>query len=143
MPDIESFDTAEDYYATLGHECTHWTRHKTRLDRAFGRERFGDEGYAQEELVAELGAAFLCADLGLHSRTGRPCGLYRFRLKVLKNDKRAIFTAAAHAQRAADFRTASSRFSQRPDVCEPLPVGFAGQSVHRIPPLLFHVCPQA
>lgn len=44
---------------------THWTRHPTRLDREFGRKRWGDDGYAREELVAELGAAFLCADLGL------------------------------------------------------------------------------
>ena len=56
---------AQAYYATLGHEITHWTRHPDRLDRSFGRKRWGDEGYAQEELVAELGAAFLAADLGL------------------------------------------------------------------------------
>ena len=104
MPDLETFDTAEDYYATLGHECTHWTRHKSRLDRSFGRERYGDEGYAQEELVAELGAAFLCADLGLTLKDREDHAAYISSwLKVLKNDKRAIFTAAAHAQRAADF----------------------------------------
>ena len=45
--------------------CTHWTRHERRLDRDFGRKQWGDDGYAREELVAELGAAFLCADLGL------------------------------------------------------------------------------
>ena len=61
MPPFEAFRDAESYYATLAHECTHWTRHPTRLDRDFGRKRFGDEGYAMEELVAELGAAFLCA----------------------------------------------------------------------------------
>ena len=104
MPDLETFDTAEDYYATLGHECTHWTRHKSRLDRSFGHERFGDEGYSQEELVAELGAAFLCADLGLTLKDREDHAAYISSwLKVLKNDKRAIFTAAAHAQRAADF----------------------------------------
>ena len=47
------------------HETTHWTRHPSRLDRDFGRKRFGDEGYAMEELVAELGSAFLSADLDL------------------------------------------------------------------------------
>ena len=65
MPPFESFRDAESYYATLAHEGTHWTRHPSRLDRDFGRKRFGDEGYAVEELVAELGSAFLCADLGL------------------------------------------------------------------------------
>jgi antirestriction protein ArdC len=65
MPPFETFRDAESHYATLAHELTHWTRHPSRLDRDFGRKRFGDEGYAREELVAELGAAFLCADLGL------------------------------------------------------------------------------
>ena len=65
MPPIESFDKAESFYSTLGHECCHWTRHQSRLDRDFGRKAWGDEGYAREELVAELGSAFLCADLEL------------------------------------------------------------------------------
>ena len=65
MPPIEAFRDAESYYATLTHECTHWTRHPSRLDRDFGRKAWGDEGYAREELVAELGSAFLCADLEL------------------------------------------------------------------------------
>jgi len=65
MPPFESFRDAESYYATLAHEVTHWTRHPSRLDRDFGRKRYGDEGYAREELVAELGSAFLSADLGL------------------------------------------------------------------------------
>ena len=65
MPPFEFFKDAESYYSTLSHECTHWTRHPTRLDRSLGRKKWGDEGYAMEELVAELGSAFLCADLGL------------------------------------------------------------------------------
>jgi antirestriction protein ArdC len=65
MPPFEAFRDAESYYATLAHETTHWTRHPSRLDRDFGRKRFGDEGYAMEELVAELGSAFLSADLDL------------------------------------------------------------------------------
>ena len=65
MPCIDFFRDAESYYATLAHEMTHWTRHPSRLDRDFGRKRFGDEGYAMEELVAELGSAFLSADLEL------------------------------------------------------------------------------
>src|SRR5690606_21102600 len=65
MPPFECFRSPESYYATLAHELTHWTKHKTRLDREFGRKKWGDEAYAREELVAELGAAFLCADLAL------------------------------------------------------------------------------
>ncbi|AUQ99925.1 ArdC family protein [Phaeobacter inhibens] len=104
MPYFESFRSPEAYYATLAHELTHWTKHKSRLDREFGRKKWGDEGYAREELVAELGAAFLCADLALTPEPGTDHAAYiQSWLKVLKDDKRAIFSAAAHAQRAADF----------------------------------------
>lgn len=65
MPPFESFRDAESFYATLAHETCHWTRHPWRLNRDFGRKRFGDEGYAVEELVAELGSAFLSSDLDL------------------------------------------------------------------------------
>ncbi len=104
MPPFETFQDAESFYATLAHETTHWTRHEIRLNREFGRKRWGDEGYAAEELVAELGSAFLSADLGL---TAEPRGDHASYvadwLKVLKNDKRAIFTASAHAERACEF----------------------------------------
>lgn len=104
MPPFEAFRDAESYYATLAHECAHWTRHPSRLDRDFGRKKWGDEGYAMEELVAELGAAFLAADLDLTPEVREDHAAYIGSwLKVLKNDKRAVFTAAAHAQRAADF----------------------------------------
>ncbi|MCP3381227.1 zincin-like metallopeptidase domain-containing protein [Bradyrhizobium sp. CCGUVB4N] len=104
MPCIEFFEDVVSYYATLAHECTHWTRHEKRLNRDFGRKRFGDEGYAIEELVAELGAAFLCADLGLTPEVREDHASYIASwIKALKNDKRAIFTASSHAQRAADF----------------------------------------
>jgi antirestriction protein ArdC len=104
MPHFETFRDAESYYATLAHEVTHWTRHPDRLARDFGRKRWGDEGYAMEELVAELGAAFLCADLEITPETRADHAAYIASwLKVLKNDKRAIFSAAAHAQRAADY----------------------------------------
>lgn len=104
MPPFESFRDAESYYATLAHECTHWTRHTSRLEREFGRKRWGDEGYAMEELVAELGSAFLSADLDLTPEPRADHAAYIGSwLNVLKNDKRAIFTAASHAQRAADF----------------------------------------
>ena len=104
MPVFECFCSPEAYYATLAHELTHWTKHPTRLDRDLGRKKWGDEGYAREELVAELGAAFLCADLNLTPEAGADHAAYiQSWLKVLKEDKQAIFSAAAHAQRAADF----------------------------------------
>jgi len=106
MPPFVAFRDAEAYYATLAHELCHWTKHPKRLDRDFGRKRFGDEGYAMEELVAELGAAFLCADLALTPEPRAEHAAYIASwLKALKEDKRAIFAAAAHAQRAADFLT--------------------------------------
>jgi antirestriction protein ArdC len=104
MPPFVSFADPEAFYATLAHEITHWTRHPKRLSRDFGRRRFGDEGYAMEELVAELGAAFVCADLVLTLAPREEHAAYIGSwLKVLKDDKRAIFAAAAHAQRAADY----------------------------------------
>ena len=104
MPPFEAFRDAESYYATLAHEMTHWTKHPSRLDREFGRKRFGDEGYAMEELVAELGSAFVAADLDLTPAVREDHASYIASwLKVLGSDKRAIFTAASHAQRAADF----------------------------------------
>lgn len=104
MPPFETFRDAESYYATLAHETCHWTKHPSRLDREFGRKRWGDEGYAAEELVAELGSAFLSADLGLTPEPREDHAAYIASwLKVLQNDKRAIFTAAAHAERAAAF----------------------------------------
>jgi antirestriction protein ArdC len=104
MPCIDFFRDAESYYAVRAHETCHWTRHPSRLDREFGRKRFGDEGYAMEELVAELGSAFLSADLELTPEVREDHASYIASwIKVLKNDKRAIFTAASHAQRAVDF----------------------------------------
>ena len=104
MPELATFRDGESYYATLAHEMTHWTRHNSRLDRDLGRKRFADAGYAMEELVAEIGAAFLCADLGVTPETRPDHAAYVASwLKVLKDDKRAIFTAASHAQKAADY----------------------------------------
>src|ERR1700738_5677890 len=104
MPPFESFQDADSYYATLAHEYTHWTGNKTRLDRDFGGHRFGSEGYAVEELVAELGAAFLCSDLelALEAREDDASHVATW-LKVLAADNRAVFAAAAHAQRAVEF----------------------------------------
>lgn len=104
MPPFVSFKDAESYCSTLAHELTHWTKHAKRLDRDFGRQKFGDAGYAREELVAEIGAAFLCCDLGITPEPRADHASYVDHwLAVLKEDKRAIFQAAAHAQKAADF----------------------------------------
>jgi len=104
MPVIEAFRDAESFYATLAHESAHWTKHSSRLDRDFGRKQWGDEGYAREELVAELASAFLCADLGITPQVRDDHASYIANwLTVLKNDKRAIFSAAAHAQKAVDY----------------------------------------
>jgi len=92
MPSFEAFADRAAYYATLAHEVTHWTRHPSRLDRSFGRKKWGDEGYSQEELVAEMGAAFLCADLGLAPEPRDEHAAYIASwLKALKDDKRFIF----------------------------------------------------
>jgi antirestriction protein ArdC len=104
IPRIESFKGAESFYSTLAHESTHWTMHPSRLDRTFGSKRWGDEGYAVEELVADCGAAFLCADLNLTCEPREDHAPYLAHwLKVLKADRHAIFSAASHAQRACDF----------------------------------------
>src|SRR5712671_1579904 len=104
MPPFEAFRDAESYYSTLAHELTHWTKHPQRLDRDFGRKSWGDEEYSREELVAELGSAFLCADLELEQEAREENAAYIATwLEVLKNDNRAIFAAAAKAQRAADY----------------------------------------
>ena len=104
MPPLACFRDAESYYATLAHEATHWTMPPARLARDFGRKRWGDDGYAMEELVAELGAAFLWADLALTPELRPDHAAYLANwLTVLKRDNRAIFAAAAHAQRAVEF----------------------------------------
>ncbi len=103
MPPFAAFTDPVSFYATLAHEATHWTGHKSRCDRDL-RGRFGSESYAAEELVAELGAAFLCADLALASEPRPDHAAYVASwLKVLKADSRAIFTAAAKAQQATDW----------------------------------------
>lgn len=101
--DTEQGSRSENFYAVLLHELTHWTGHPTRCDRDL-KNRFGSEAYAMEELVAELGAAFLCARLGISPAPREDHARYLANwLAVLKDDKKAIFTAAAKAQIAADF----------------------------------------
>lgn len=103
MPCFEQFEAPEAYYSTLLHELTHATGHESRCNRQFGT-RFGDNAYAAEELVAELGAAFLCADLGV-SNEPRPdhASYLASWLRVLKSDNRAIFTAASAAEKASNW----------------------------------------
>ena len=104
LAELQAFRDSESYYATATHEITHWTRHPSRLDRSFDQKRFGDSGYAMEELVAEIGAAYICADLEITPEPREDHAAYIASwLKALKNDKKAVFTAASHAQRAADY----------------------------------------
>ncbi len=104
LPPFAAFKDPEGFYATALHELTHWTRHETRMARDFGRKRWGDEGYAIEELVAEIGSAFLCADTGVTPEPRPDHAAYIASwLTVLRRDNRSIFTAASHAQRAADY----------------------------------------
>lgn len=109
MPAIERFlgsptsTPTESYYSTLLHELTHWTGASHRLDRAFGK-RFADDAYAMEELVAELGAAFLCADFSISNEPRPDHAAYLSGwLSILDADKRAIFGAARLASEAATY----------------------------------------
>ena len=103
MPEFFAFTDPVSYYSVLSHESTHWSGAAGRLNRQLAN-RFGDEAYALEELIAELSAAFLCSSLYL-SNTPRAdhAGYVASWLKVLKDDKRAIFTAASKAQQAVDW----------------------------------------
>jgi len=102
MPEIGTFLSSENYYATAFHELTHWTSEKNRCDRDLSKGRFGNSEYAFEELVAELGAAFLCSQHGIKGDL-RHAGYIENWLKVLKNDNKAIFKASALAQAATDY----------------------------------------
>lgn len=104
MPSIERFKDSDSFYAVLLHELTHYTMREGRCPRKFRPSIHGAANYAREELIAELGAAFLCADLQI-SLTPRPdhADYIASWLDVLRNDKRAIFQAAATAQKATDF----------------------------------------
>ena len=106
MPAFESFRDAASYVATLSHESCHWTAHPDRVGRDLSRYAKDKSDRSREELLAELGSCFLCADLGivpeLEPRPDHASYLGSW-LKVLSDDKRAIFQAAAHAQRAVSF----------------------------------------
>jgi len=99
----ETISATESFYATLMHELSHWCGHERRLDRDLSG-RFGDESYAMEELVAELGAAFLCSELGISNQPRPDHAAYIAHwLAVLKQDTRAIFTAASKANEAKTY----------------------------------------
>ena len=109
MPDRKRFTgtetttPAEGFYSTLCHELVHYSGAKHRLDRDL-TGRFGADSYAVEELVAELGAAFLCGDLGITSEPRVDHAQYVASwLKILKDDKKAVFTAASKASEAANW----------------------------------------
>lgn len=121
MPDrhrfvgTETSSPTEGWYSTLFHELTHWTGSSNRLARDFGI-RFGDNRYAVEELVAELGAAFLCAELGIspQPREDHACYINNW-LQVLKQDAKAIITAASQASKASEYllkKSANNQFEE-------------------------------
>jgi antirestriction protein ArdC len=108
LPPFAAFFTPVDYYSTRAHETGHWTSAAGRCNRELGK-RFGDDAYSVEELIAELTAAFTLAHLGLSSEPRADHAQYIASwLKVLRADKRAIFTAASKAQQAADYMIAAS-----------------------------------
>ncbi|MET3780788.1 antirestriction protein ArdC [Brevundimonas sp. 1080] len=103
MPPLNAFDDPQDHDAVLAHELVHWTGHATRLGRDLDG-RFGSPEYAREELIAELGAAFLCADLAITDRPRDDHAAYIAAwLGALKDDKRLIFKAASQAEKAVAF----------------------------------------
>jgi len=106
MPAMAAFDSRENYYATLLHESVHASGHDSRLKR-ITPARFGSEEYAFEELVAELGAAMLCAHCGIDGDL-RHAGYIESWLKALRNDKKFILSASAKAQQAMDYLTNTS-----------------------------------
>ena len=101
MPAFQAFKGADHFYNVAFHELTHWTGHTSRLDRDF-KNRFGSRDYAAEELVAELGAAFLCAEFGFDGDV-RNAGYIATWIDLLKADKRAFFTACSAATKAAEY----------------------------------------
>jgi antirestriction protein ArdC len=103
LPRFEAFREGAGYYSTLAHESTHWSGAESRLNRDI-KNRFGSSAYAAEELIAELGAAFLCSALKLSNepRTDHAAYIANW-LELLRRDKRAIFAAASKAQQAVDW----------------------------------------
>ena len=120
MPMMADFDHGEAYYSTLFHELTHSTGHPSRLNRStlMDAESFGDENYSREELIAEMGAAFLCGITGIENKTINNSSSYlQSWLEVLRSDSRLVLVAAGQAQKAVDLilsRLALSDADQQP-----------------------------
>lgn len=116
VPARSRFEDRSAYHATVLHELAHWTGGESRLHRDL-TGRFGSESYAAEELVAEMAAAFLSADLGVegHLQHAEYIGSW---IKVLRSDKRAIFTAARLAQEAADYLIQTANTNEVADLQE-------------------------
>jgi antirestriction protein ArdC len=126
VPSRLTFRSADAFYSTLGHETAHATSHASRLDRKL-EGRFGSKAYAAEELIADICSGFLMADLGFaHGARPETAAYLASWLACLKTDSRAIFTAAAKAQAAADWMHA-----QQPGTQDDKPAddnGLAGSS---------------
>jgi antirestriction protein ArdC len=104
MPLKESFHGLDEYHATLFHELTHSTAAEHRLNRAESRNNaFGSHAYGREELIAEMGAAFLCAETGIESTQKNSAAYLASWIKTIKEDPRAVIVAAGKAQKAADM----------------------------------------
>ena len=108
MPKLEQFASSEGYYATLFHELAHWTGHPSRLHRFQEGEpipAFGSPDYSREELVAELCSAFVCThcQIDTPSLDSNAAAYLQAWINVLKGDSKLILTAAAQAQKAADW----------------------------------------
>ena len=101
LPQRSDFATTESYFSTVLHELGHWSGHETRLNRDL-KNRFGSQAYAAEELIAELTSAFLCAHLRVNGELRHASYIDNW-LALLKEDNRAIFTAASKASQASDF----------------------------------------
>jgi antirestriction protein ArdC len=114
LPRFEAFKSAATFYATAFHELGHATGHKSRLDRDL-RGRFGDKAYAAEELIAELCAAFLCAEFSLDGEL-RHAGYIQSWIGLLKSDCRAFFTACSKAQAAADYLRGLALQNRQPTI---------------------------
>jgi antirestriction protein ArdC len=114
LPRFQDFKSSAHFYGTAFHELGHWTGHKSRLDRDL-RVRFGERAYAAEELVAELCAAFLCAEFSIDGDM-RHAGYIQSWIGLLKHDCRAFFTACSKAQAAANYLRGLALGEQRPAI---------------------------
>ena len=124
MPEKGQFADMGAYYATVLHELCHWTGHESRCKRQLG-QRFGREIYAAEELVAEIGSAFLCAEFGVQGRLQHAAYVQNW-VKVLRSDPKAIFVASRMAQEASDYLRAKAGREKAPEAeegAETAPVG--------------------